>query len=94
MRLRVLIGGEFTGTIRDAFIARGHNAVSCDFKPSLRPGPHHQGDWREIEGDGFDLAIYHRTCTFMANSGAKHLYRNRAKAGGLDADRAAVVVRR
>lgn len=87
MRLRVLIGGEFTGTIRDAFIARGHDAISCDFKPSIAPGPHHIGNWREIEGDGFNLAIYHPTCTYMANSGAKHLYRNRAKAGGLDWER-------
>lgn len=87
MPLRVLIGGEFTGTIRDAFLRLGHDAISCDLKPTLVPGPHYQGDWRDIEHDGFDLAIYHRTCTYMANSGAKHLYRNRAKAGGLDWER-------
>ena len=85
--MRVLIGSEFTGTIRDAFLEAGFDAISCDFKPSLRPGPHYQGDWRDIEGDGFDLAIYHRTCTFMANSGAKHLYKERSKLNGIDWER-------
>lgn len=87
MRLRVLIGGEFTGTIRDAFIARGHDAMSCDFKPTLVPGPHYQGDWTDIEGDGWDLAIFHRTCTFMANSGAKHIYAGMKKDNGLNEER-------
>ena len=86
-RLRVLIGGEHNGVIRDAFIARGHYAVSCDFSASNVPGPHHQGDWSEIEGDGWDLAIFHRTCTFMANSGSKHLYQSMSKDGGLNEDR-------
>ena len=70
--LRVLIGGEYSGTIRDAFIARGHDAMSCDFSATTAPGPHYRGDWADIEGDGWDLAIFHRTCTYMANSGAKH----------------------
>ncbi len=50
--LRVLIGGEYSGTIRDAFIARGHYAMSCDFSPTTVPGPHYQGDWADVEGDG------------------------------------------
>lgn len=85
--MRVLIGGEHSGTIRDAFIARGHDAVSCDFRETTVPGPHYVGDWKDVEGDGFDLAIFHRTCTFMANSGAKHLYLNMSKNGGLNEDR-------
>ena len=85
--LRVLIGGEYSGTIRDAFIARGHYAMSCDFSPTAVPGPHYQGDWADIEGDGWDLAIYHRTCTFMANSGAKHIYAGMNKDNGLNEDR-------
>lgn len=44
-RLRILIGGEYSGTIRDAFIARGHDAMSCDFSATTSPGPHYQGDW-------------------------------------------------
>jgi len=85
--LRVLIGGEYSGTIRDAFIARGHYAMSCDFSPTTVPGPHYQGDWADIEGDGWDLAIFHRTCTFMANSGAKHIYAGMNKDNGLNEDR-------
>ncbi|WP_298966099.1 hypothetical protein [uncultured Roseibium sp.] len=85
--MRVLIGGEFTGKIRDAFIRYGHDAMSCDMKPSLVPGPHYEGNWEDIQHDGFDLAIFHRTCTYMANSGAKHLFLNMSKNGGLNEDR-------
>lgn len=83
-KLRVLVGGERFGVIRDAFIRHGHDAISCDFAPTEAPGPHYQGDWRDIEGDGFDLAIFHRTCTYLANSGAKHLYQGMKKANGLN----------
>ncbi|MBE0561824.1 MAG: hypothetical protein IH622_13560 [Ochrobactrum anthropi] len=86
-KLNVLIGGEYSGTIRDAFLALGHNAMSCDFSPTSVPGPHYQGDWADVENDGWDLAIFHRTCTFMANSGAKHIYLNMSKNGGLNEDR-------
>ena len=86
-KMRVLIGGEFTGTIRDAFIVRGHDAVSCDFKNTLVTGPHYCGDWADIEGDGFDLAIFHRTCTNMANSGNKHLFNAMNKKNGINQER-------
>ena len=86
-KLRVLIGGERFGIIRDAFIRAGHDAMSCDFAETQVTGPHYQGDWRDIEGDGWDLAIFHRTCTFMANSGAKHLYRDMKKENGINRDR-------
>ena len=85
--MRVLIGGEYSGTIRDAFLARGHDAMSCDLSPTTAPGPHYQGDWWDVMMDGWDLAIFHPTCTYMANSGAKHLFRERAKNGGLDRER-------
>lgn len=85
--LRVLIGGEYSGTIRDAFIRHGHNAMSCDLSPTAAPGPHYQGDWWEVMFDGWDLAIFHPTCTFMANSGSKHLFQNMSKNGGLNAER-------
>lgn len=84
---RVLIGGEFTGTIRDAFTARGIYAMSCDFKPSLTPGPHYQGNWWDVMFDGWNLGILHPTCTNMANSGAKHLYQNMHKSNGLNTER-------
>ena len=84
---RVLIGGEYSGTIRDAMIAQGHDAMSCDLSPTIAPGPHHQGDWWEVMGQGWDLAIFHPTCTFMANSSAKHLFNGMGKGGGLNRDR-------
>ena len=85
--MRVLIGGEFTGTIRDAFLRRGHDAMSCDLRPSPAPGPHYQGSWWDVMDDGWCLAIFHPTCTYMANSSAKHLFRNGHKNGGLDRER-------
>lgn len=85
--MRVLIGGEFTGKIRDAFIRRGFDAMSCDLKPSIVSGPHYTGSWYDIQHDGFDLAIFHPTCTYMANSGAKHLFMNMSKNGGLNEER-------
>lgn len=42
--MKVLIACEFSGTVRDAFIANGHDAMSCDFLPTEKPGPHYQGD--------------------------------------------------
>lgn len=84
---RVLIGGEYSGMIRDAMIARGHDAMSCDLSPTSAPGPHHQGDWWDVMFEGWDLAIFHPTCTFMANSSAKHLFQNMSKNGGLNVDR-------
>lgn len=85
--LRVLIGGEATRTIAAAFEARGHYALTADFRPAQRPGPHHQGDWADVEHDGWDLAIFHRTCKFMANSGSKHIYADRKKENGLNEER-------
>lgn len=85
--MRVLIGGEFTGTIRDAFLRRGHDAWSCDFKPTRSPGPHYQCDWWDIIPNGWDLAIFHPTCTYLANSGAKHLFKGMKKENGLNEER-------
>jgi hypothetical protein len=71
-RLRVLVGCEFSGIVRDAFIAAGHDATSCDLVPSLRPGPHYQGDVRDLLKPGrWDLAVFHPPCTFLAASGAR-----------------------
>ena len=70
--MRVLIACEYSGTVRDAFIAAGHAAMSCDLLPTDRPGPHHQGDVFDIIGDGWDLMIAHPPCTHLAVSGAKH----------------------
>ncbi len=72
-RLRVLIGCEFSGIVRDAFIARGHEAVSCDLLPTEKPGPHIQGDVLEILDDGWDMMIAHPPCTRLCNSGVRWL---------------------
>lgn len=69
--MRVLVACEFSGTVRDAFIARGHDAVSCDLLPSESPGPHIQGDVLGVLGDGWDLMIAHPPCTHLAVSGAR-----------------------
>ncbi len=70
--MRVLIACEFSGIVRDAFIAKGHDAISCDLLPSERPGPHYQGDVFDIINDGFNLMIAHPPCTHLAVSGARH----------------------
>jgi len=67
----VLVACEFSGIVRDAFIERGHDAVSCDLLPSERPGPHIQGDVLEHLADGWDLTIAFPPCTYLAASGAR-----------------------
>ena len=73
--LRVLIACEFSGTVRDAFLARGHDAWSCDLLPDERGSNRHiQCDAREILNDGWDLlAVFHPPCTRLCNSGVRWL---------------------
>jgi len=72
--LDVLIGCEYSGEVRDAFIRHGHNAMSCDLLPTELPGPHYQGDVLDLLGDGWDLFIAHPECTRLANSGVRWLH--------------------
>lgn len=69
--MRVLVACEFSGIVRDAFIAQGHDAVSCDLLPTEKPGPHIQGDVLEVLGGNWDLMIAHPPCTYLARSGAR-----------------------
>lgn len=69
--MRVLVACEYSGTVRDAFIRAGHDAMSCDLLPTESNGPHYQGDVRDILGDGWDLMIAHPPCTHLAVSGAR-----------------------
>ncbi len=69
--MRVLVACEFSGIVRDAFKARGHDAWSCDILPTERPGQHIQADVRTILSDGWDLMIAHPPCTYLAISGAR-----------------------
>jgi hypothetical protein len=72
--MKVLIACEFSGIVRDAFIRRGHDAMSCDLLPTEQPGPHYQGDVMDIIGGGYDLMIAHPPCTYLSNAGACRLY--------------------
>ncbi len=67
--MRVLIGCEYSGVVRDAFIRAGHDAISCDLLPTEVSGPHYQGDIRELLNSPFDLAIFHPPCTYLSVSG-------------------------
>lgn len=73
--MRVLIGCEFTGTVRRAFAALGHDAWSCDLLPSLDGSNRHiVGDVRDHLNDGWDLlAVLHPPCTRLCNSGVRWL---------------------
>lgn len=67
--LKVLIACEYSGRVRDAFIAKGHDAMSCDLLPTDVAGPHYQGDVFDIINDGWDLMIAHPPCTYLSVSG-------------------------
>lgn len=67
--MRVLVACEHTGAVRDAFIAAGHDAMSCDLLPTEAPGPHYVGDVREVLGGGWDLMVAHPPCTYLSVSG-------------------------
>ncbi len=69
---RVLVACEYSGRVRDAFRAAGHDAVSCDILPSERPGPHIQGDVLELLADGWDALIGFPPCTHLSKVGARH----------------------
>lgn len=67
--MRVLVACEYSGVVRDAFIARGHDAMSCDLLPTETPGPHYRGDVRDVLADGWDLMVAHPPCTYLSVSG-------------------------
>ncbi len=87
--MRVLVACEFSGIVRDAFAAHGHDAWSCDLLPSELPGNHIQGDVLEILSDNWDLMIAHPPCTHLAVSGrAWFKYKVKEQAEALDFVRA------
>jgi hypothetical protein len=73
--VRVLVACEFSGVVRDAFVARGHDAWSCDLLPSERAGQHVIGDVRALLGAEWDLLVAHPPCTYLAVSGARWFYK-------------------
>lgn len=69
--MKVLVACEFSGIVRDAFLAHGHNAWSCDLLPTEKPGPHIQGDVLGVLDADWDMMIAHPPCTHLAGSGAR-----------------------
>ncbi len=69
--MRVLVACEFSGIVREAFTRVGHDAWSCDFRPTERNGNHIQLDVLKVLCDGWDLMIAHPPCTHLASSGAR-----------------------
>lgn len=84
--MNVLVACEFSGIVRHAFRKRGHNAWSCDLLPTEDGSNFHfQDDVRNVAGQHtWDLVIAHPPCTFLSNSGVKHLYINGKKVNGRD----------
>lgn len=87
--MKVAVLCEYSGVVRDAFIKKGHDAISCDLLPTERPGPHYQGDVFHFLSDvryitGFDLIISHPPCTRLCNSGVLRLYKGGKKENGID----------
>jgi len=71
--MRVLVACEFSGIVRDAFRARGHDAWSCDLLPTEREGPHIQDDVLKHLNDGWDLMIAHPPCTYICRTSEQWL---------------------
>jgi hypothetical protein len=83
--MRVLVACEYSGTVRDAFRAKGHDAWSCDIIPTdADPRWHIQGDALSLLGDGWDLLIAHPPCTYMTNSGVCWLHKDPTRWAKLD----------
>lgn len=72
--MKVLVACEYSGTVRDAFLARGHDAMSCDLLPTDVPGPHYQGDVRDILDKDWDLMVAHPDCTYLCRAGQRWLH--------------------
>jgi len=69
--MRVLVACEYSGIVRDAFTAKGHDAWSCDILPTESPGNHIQDDVLKHLDKNWDLMIAHPPCTHLAVSGAR-----------------------
>jgi len=76
--MKILIACEYSGAVRDSFTKLGHDAMSCDLLPTDKPGPHYQGDVRNVLDDDWDMVIAFPPCTDICVSGAKHFSVKRA----------------
>jgi len=80
--MKILIACEYSGTVRDAFIRAGHDAISCDLLESDAPGPHYQGDVRDILAEPWDAVIAFPDCTYLCSSGWHWVARGRIEEDG------------
>ena len=83
--MKVLIACEYSGTVREAFRAKGHDAMSCDLLPTDDPGPHYQGPVEDVLNDGWDMMVAFPPCTHLAVSGARWFKEKRADGRQQDA---------
>ena len=74
--MKILIACEFSGRVRDAFIKKGHNAISCDLEPTDTPGPHYQGDVFDIIDNGFDMMLAFPPCTYLCTTANRSFLNN------------------
>ncbi len=82
--MKVLVACEYSGRVRDAFAAKGHDAMSCDLLPTDRPGKHYQGDMFDMDLSQFDLIIAHPPCTALCVSGNRHYSGTQARIDGAE----------
>ena len=82
--MKILIFCEFSGVVREAFRAEGHDAMSCDLLPTEIPGPHYQGDGRHLLRLPWDLVIAHPPCRFLANSGVQYMHKYPDRRGNME----------
>jgi len=80
--VRILVACEYSGIVRDAFLTRGHDAMSCDLLPTESDGPHHQGDVFDVLDDGWDLMVAHPPCTYLTNAANGSLEKVEASRNG------------
>ena len=77
--MKVLVACEYSGRVRDAFIRKGHDAMSCDLLPTDASGPHHTGSVLDVLDQGWDLMIAHPPCTYLTNSGVAWLHKDASR---------------
>ena len=77
--MKVLVACEFSGIVRDAFLERGHDAISCDLLPTERPGPHIQGDVKPLLREPWNLVIAFPPCSYLSH--VNRWFKNDEKAG-------------
>jgi len=82
--MKILIACEYSGTVRDAFAAKGHDSMSCDLLPTDATGKHYQGDMFDLNLSSFDLIIAHPPCTALCVSGNRHYAGKQARLDGAE----------